>query len=203
MWTLQALGSALDYRAGSAVTHTRRAVGYASLIAREYGLSEPAIEQMTRGGLVHEIGKIGVPDAILSKTDDLTPEESALMRRHPRIGVGIVKDIPFFAGALPLIAHHEERWDGTGYPDGLTGEEIPVAARIFAVADALEVMTGDGPHAVTRSFTEALADINRRAGTRFDPAVVRACRRVPDSAFDGIRRGTDGGRAAPRPASSS
>jgi cyclic di-GMP phosphodiesterase len=197
---LEALGSALDHRAGLDA-HTRRAVGYAVVIATEYGLPEATIEQIVLGGLLHEIGKLGVPDAILLKRDELTREESAIMQRYPRTGAGIVAGIPFLAGALPVIAHHHERWDGTGYPDGLKGQDIPVAARIFAVADAFELMTSDGAHAQAHSWRDARAEIERGAGTRFDPAVIDAFRRVSDGRLDEVRLATDVARASRSPAS--
>jgi response regulator RpfG family c-di-GMP phosphodiesterase len=194
---LSALGSALDRRAGR-TDHTRRATRYAALIAKEYGLPAPAIDEMTRGGLLREIGTLAVPDALVSKSGPLTPEEQAMMRQCPRIATELLTGIPFLAGALPVIAHLHERWDGTGYPDGLEGEAIPLTARIFAVADAFALMTPDGGRASARSLTQARTDIQRLAGTRFDPAVVDAFRRVPESAFDGICHPTNVGPVAER-----
>jgi response regulator RpfG family c-di-GMP phosphodiesterase len=186
--TLEALGSALDTRDVGTEAHSRRVHGYALAAARAYGLPEDALADLAHGVLLHDIGKIGIPDAILLKPDRLTAEEWAIMRRHPEIGARLIRDIPFLRGAVPIVRHHHERWDGTGYPAGLRGAEIPLGARIFAVVDAFDAMTADRPYSRAISFEEARAEVRRSAGTHFDPDVVEAFMRVPDSLMEDIRR---------------
>ena len=186
--TLEALGSALDTRDVGTEAHSRRVHGYALGAARAYGLPESALTDLAHGVLLHDIGKIGIPDAILLKPGRLTAEEWVIMRRHPEIGARLIRDIPFLQGAIPVVRHHHERWDGTGYPDGLRGGEIPLGARIFAVVDAFDAMTFDRPYSRAISFEAARAELRRSAGTHFDPAVVEAFMRVPDSLLEDIRR---------------
>jgi HD-GYP domain-containing protein (c-di-GMP phosphodiesterase class II) len=138
--------------------------------------------------LLHDIGKIGIPDAILLKPGKLTPEEWQIMRRHPEIGKKLIENIPFLKGAVPIVYHHHERWEGSGYPLGLRGEEIPVGARIFAVVDAFDAMTFDRPYSTAVSFEAAKAEIVRCAGSHFDPAVVRSFLRIPDAELADIRQ---------------
>ena len=140
------------------------------------------------GVLLHDIGKIGIPDAILLKPGPLTPAEWKIMRRHPEIGRQIVERIPFLRGAVPIVYHHHERWDGTGYPLALRGEAIPLGARIFAVADALDAMTFDRPYSRAISFETARAEIERCAGTHFDPDVVATFLSIPLDVFAAIRQ---------------
>ena len=140
--------------------------------------------------LLHDIGKIGIPDAILLKPGPLTPAEWKIMRRHPEIGRQLVEKIPFLSGAVPIVYHHHERWDGTGYPLGLRGEAIPLGARIFAVADAFDAMTFDRPYSRAISFEAARAEIERCAGTHFDPAVVATFVTIPLETFASIRHGS-------------
>ena len=143
--TLDALGSALDTRDVGTEAHSRRVQGYALATAPVYGLPEPDLPDLAHGVLLHDIGKIGIPDAILLKPGPLTPEEWKIMRRTPR-SASTVEKIPFLQGAVPIVYSHHERWDGTGYPRGLRGEEIPLGARIFAVADAFDAITFDRPY---------------------------------------------------------
>ena len=186
--TLEALGSALDTRDVGTESHSRRVHGYSLTIARAYGVPEDRIEDLERGVLLHDIGKIGIPDAILLKPGPLTPEEWRTMRTHPEIGTRLVERIPFLRGAVPVVHCHHERWDGTGYPRGLTGEEIPLAARIFAVADAVDAMTFDRPYSKAISFEAARKEIKRCAGTHFDPRVVEVFLSIGDDVFEEIRR---------------
>jgi response regulator RpfG family c-di-GMP phosphodiesterase len=186
--TLEALGSALDTRDVGTEAHSRRVHGYALAAARAYGLPESDLTDLGHGVLLHDIGKIGIPDAILLKPDRLTDEEWAIMRRHPEIGARLIRDIAFLQGAIPVVRHHHERWDGRGYPDGLRGVEIPLGARIFAVVDAFDAMTFDRPYSRAISFGAARAELRRSAGTHFDPAVVEAFMRVSDSLLEDIRR---------------
>lgn len=186
--TLEALGSALDTRDVGTEAHSRRVHGYAMATAREHGMTEPALSDLAHGVLLHDIGKIGIPDAILLKPGALTPEEWTIMRCHPEIGKRLIEKIPFLQGAVPIVYCHHERWDGTGYPRGLKGEEIPLGARIFAVVDAFDAMTFDRPYSKATPFYAARAEIIRCAGTHFDPAVVQSFLRVPGEILEEIRQ---------------
>src|SRR5581483_11633956 len=135
------------------------------------------------GFLLHDVGKVAIPDAILFKPDRLSEEEEALMRRHTVIGADIVAGIEFLGSARDVIRSHHERWDGAGYPDGLLGKEIPLAARIFAIADTLDAMTTDRPYRPARSMGAARDEIADASGTQFDPTVVAAFDSVSDERF--------------------
>ncbi|MBI3031833.1 MAG: response regulator [Candidatus Rokubacteria bacterium] len=186
--TLEALGSALDTRDVGTEAHSRRVHGYALTIARAHGVSENEIKDIEHGVLLHDIGKIGIPDAILLKPGPLTPEEWIVMRTHPEVGRRLIERIPFLRGAVPIVYHHHERWDGSGYPLGLRGDAIPLGARIFAVADALDAMTYDRPYSKAVSYEAACREIEGCAGTHFDPIVVRTFLSIPEAIFDEIRR---------------
>ncbi len=186
--TLEALGSALDTRDVGTQSHSRRVHGYSLSIARTHGVPGHQLEDLEQGVLLHDIGKIGIPDAILLKPGPLTPEEWKIMRTHPEIGKRLIERIPFLRGAVPVVWCHHERWDGTGYPRGLRREAIPLAARIFAVADAFDAMTFDRPYSRAISFAAARTEIQRCAATHFDPAVVATFLSIPESLFEDIRR---------------
>ena len=186
--TLEALGSALDSRDVGTESHSRRVHGYALATARAYGVPETDIPDLEHGVLLHDIGKIGIPDGILLKPGPLTPEEWKTMRRHPEIGKRLIENVPFLRGAIPIIYCHHEKWDGTGYPRALKGEEIPVGARIFSVVDAFDAMTFDRPYSKAVPFQAAFTEITRCSGTHFDPTVVEAFLRVPGKLLEEIRR---------------
>ena len=177
--TLAALSSALDVRDTETEGHARRVLRYMELIAE--GLGVPAEQHATlrRGALLHDIGKIGVPDHILRKPGPLTENEWYTMKTHPDLGARIIANIPFLEDVAMIIRAHHERWDGNGYPEGLAGEQIPLGARIFAVADSFDAMTSDRPYRRGRQLDEAVAEIERCANTQFDPAVVAAFLAVP------------------------
>jgi putative nucleotidyltransferase with HDIG domain len=177
--TLAALSSALDVRDTETEGHARRVVRYMELIAE--GLKVPVEQHATlrRGALLHDIGKIGVPDHILRKAGPLTENEWHTMKTHPDLGAKIIANIPFLQEVAVIIRAHHERWDGNGYPEGLAGEQIPQGARIFAVADSFDAMTSDRPYRRGRQLDEALAEIERCSETQFDPAVVTAFLAVP------------------------
>ena len=177
--TLEALGSAIDTRDVATQAHSRRVRGYTLMIARAHGVPEADLGDLERGVLLHDIGKIGIPDAILFKPGPLTPDEWRIMQRHPDIGRQLIEKIPFLHDAVPIVYHHHERWDGTGYPLGLRGEAIPLGARIFAVADTFDAMTFDRPYSKAVSFQRAREEIRRCAGTHFDPAVVATFLTIP------------------------
>ena len=172
--TLVALTSALDARDRETEGHSRRVVEYTRIIAVRLGVGEHDLGLISRGALLHDIGKIGVPDAILHKPGPLTEEEWEVMRRHPRIGEQMVAGVEHLAEARTIILHHHERWDGGGYPFGLRGREITLGARIFAVADTVDAITQDRPYRAARSFDQAREEILRNRGLQFDPDVVDA-----------------------------
>jgi response regulator RpfG family c-di-GMP phosphodiesterase len=186
--TLEALGSAIDTRDLGTHAHSRRVRGYSLVIARAYGVPDIDLRDIEHGVLLHDIGKIGIPDAILLKPGPLTPAEWKIMRTHPDIGRQLLEKIPFLHGAVPIVYHHHERWDGTGYPMGLAGAGIPLGARIFAVADAFDAMTFDRPYSRAIPMEAARAEIQRCTGTHFDPAVVATFSRLPIEVFEEIRR---------------
>jgi putative two-component system response regulator len=185
--TLEALGSALDTRDIGTHEHSRRVVGYSLTLARAHGLPESQLRDIEHGVLLHDIGKIGIPDGILLKPGPLGPEEWKIMRTHPDLGRRLVEPIPFLRGAVPIVYHHHERWDGTGYPTGLRGESIPLSARIFMVADAFDAMTFDRPYSVAISLEAARQEIRRCSGTHFDPAVVETFLKLPVELLESIR----------------
>ena len=185
--TLHALVAALDTRDHETEGHSQRVVAYARLIAAELGVAGADLATLEQGALLHDIGKIGIPDSILCKPGPLTNAEWLAMRQHPEIGASMLSAIPFLQPAVPVIRHHHERWDGRGYPQGLRADMIPLAARIFAVADTFDAMTSDRPYRRGRSRQEARAELQRGDGTQFDPAVLTAFLRVPDERLAGIQ----------------
>ena len=184
--TLAALSSALDVRDTETEGHARRVVRYMELIAE--GLNVPVEQHATlrRGALLHDIGKIGVPDHILRKPGPLTENEWYTMKTHPDLGAKIIANVPFLEEVAVIIRAHHERWDGNGYPEGLAGEQIPLGARIFAVADSFDAMTSDRPYRRGRQLDEALLEIDRCSSTQFDPQVVKAFLAVPIARIEAI-----------------
>lgn len=185
--TLGALGAALDLRDNETAGHSYRVMRYSLAIAQQLGCSNEQITNIARGAFLHDIGKIGVPDAILRKPGKLTEEETAVMQTHVRIGYDLVSRIAFLSGAAAIILTHHERYDGTGYPQGLMGIEIPLGARIFGVADTLDAMTSDRPYRLALPFSAAREEIIQESGRQFDSEVVRAFLRIEESEFTQIR----------------
>jgi len=181
---VEALVGALEAKDPGLGEHLLNTSRIAGGIAREMSLSEEEAEDLVVGALLHDVGKIGIPDHILHKPGRLTEEEYEKMRCHPSLGVEIVSPVSALAGALPAINHHHERFDGNGYPDGLGGEDIPLVARVVAVADAFDVMCRDRPYGFGVSHETALREIEGNAGTQFDPRVVAALRRVFEGTED-------------------
>ena len=177
--TLSALVAALDAREHETSDHSQRVVRYTMAIARRMGMAGEQVDRIARGALLHDIGKIGVPDSILLKAGPLTPSEWIEMRKHPEIGHQILQSIGFLAEPAEIVLAHQERWDGGGYPRGMRGPQIPLGARIFAIADTLDAMTSDRPYRRGVSYDEARAEIARCSGTQFDPACVEAFLAVP------------------------
>jgi putative nucleotidyltransferase with HDIG domain len=177
--TVRALASAIDARDPSTRKHSDHVSSIAVEIGQAMNLSEPEIEQLEWAGLLHDIGKIGIRDAVLLKPERLTREERMLMNEHPAKGEEILRDVDQLAKVRPLIRHHHEWYNGSGYPDRLIGEEIPLLARVLHVADAFEAMTASRPYRpIPLSPAEALAELHRYAGIQFDPRVVEAFART-------------------------
>jgi putative nucleotidyltransferase with HDIG domain len=190
MATLKALVMALDIRDNETAGHSLRVQRYALSIAETLRLPAAARHHVETGALLHDIGKIGVPDAILRKNGRLEQNEWVEMRKHPELGRRMVEDIEFLRPSLEVVYCHHERWDGKGYPQGLKAEEIPVSARIFAVADAFDSLTSDRVYRRATSFAEARVEIKACSGTHFDPVVAKAFMSIPDAALMRIRRET-------------
>ena len=177
--TLTALSAALDHRDSETEGHSQRVARHALILGHALHLSDAALASLRRGALLHDLGKIGVPDAILRKARDLTPEEREVVRSHPANGARILAGIPFLADALPIVLHHHERYDGTGYPDGQRGEAIDLLARLFSVVDAYDAMVSDRPYRRGMPHEDAVAELRRNAGTQFDSRVVEAFAALP------------------------
>lgn len=177
--TLKALTAALETRDLETHGHSERVVSYSLRLGREYGLNSELMKALEFGSLLHDIGKIGVPDLILRKPAKLTSDEWVLMREHPMHGQQILRGIKFLEGAAKVVAQHHEKWDGSGYPVGLNGEEIDICARIFSVADAFDAITSDRVYRKGKSYEAAAQELDDWAGKQFDPKVVEAFHRVP------------------------
>lgn len=186
--TLQALTAALETRDAETHGHSERVVTYSLRLGREYGLTGPQMKALEFGSLLHDIGKIGVPDAILRKPAKLTDEEWVRMREHPMHGQQILRGIKFLEGAARVVAQHHEKWDGSGYPLGLKADDVDICARIFSVADAFDAITSDRVYRQGRSYEAAAAELEEWAGRQFDPKVVEAFHRVPKEDWDELRR---------------
>jgi putative nucleotidyltransferase with HDIG domain len=184
--TVSALSNAVEARDAYTGQHAERVAAYGMEIARVAGLPLDDVTHLQFGFLLHDIGKVAIPDAILYKPDRLTDEERALIEQHPVIGAEIVGRVEFLSGSVEVVRSHHERWDGRGYPDGLAGEEIPLAARVFAVADVLDALTTDRPYRPRSSFAVAREMITSECGTHFDPQVIEAFNSIDDPLFEEI-----------------
>jgi HD-GYP domain-containing protein (c-di-GMP phosphodiesterase class II) len=185
--TVRALSNAVEARDAYTGKHAERVAAYGMELARRAGLDVADSPQIEFGFLLHDVGKVAVPDAILFKSSSLTADEYTLIMSHPVIGSEILRDVDFLGEGKLVVRHHHERWDGTGYPDGLSGESIPLAARVFAVADALDALTTDRPYRPASNFQVARDEIRAGSGTQFDPAVVDAYEQIGDDAFERLR----------------
>ena len=181
MATVRALSNAVEARDAYTGKHAERVTAYGMEIARSYGLQLDDYPEIEFGFLLHDIGKVAIPDAILYKPEALNAEERALMARHPVIGAEIVRDIDFLADAVRVVRSHHERWDGSGYPDRLAGEEIPLSARLFAVADVLDALTTDRPYRPAMSMRDARELITSESGSHFDPDVIEVFGSIGDA----------------------
>jgi putative nucleotidyltransferase with HDIG domain len=188
--TVRALTNAVEARDAYTGKHAERVAAYGLELARRVDPAVADDPQTEFGYLLHDVGKVAIPDGILHKPEPLAPEEEQLMRRHPLIGYEILCEVPFLEEAARIVRSHHERYDGSGYPDGLAGEEIPLAARLFAVADAFDAITTDRPYRPSAPLSEARRTISGGAGKQFDPAAVAALEAVPDEALEAIRSET-------------
>jgi putative nucleotidyltransferase with HDIG domain len=170
---LSTLSRAIEARDPYTCGHSARVTAIAEAIARRLGWGEEWLELLHVGGPLHDIGKLGVSKAVLAKPGRLDEAELAQIREHPKLGARILMRVAVLRGALPYVLYHHERWDGGGYPTGRAGEEIPLEARVLAVADAFDAMTSDRPYRPALAREEAIAEVARCAGTQFDPEIVR------------------------------
>jgi response regulator RpfG family c-di-GMP phosphodiesterase len=187
MLTVRALASAVEARDAYTGKHAERVAAYGLALGEVYGLRLGDDPQIEFGFLLHDVGKVAVPDAILFKPGPLTDAERIVMQEHPVTGSEIVREIEFLGAAREVIRSHHERWDGSGYPDALAGYAIPVSARVFAVADTLDALTTRRPYREPSPLDEARRIIDSGNGAHFDPEVIVAFRALPDETIDEIR----------------
>jgi putative nucleotidyltransferase with HDIG domain len=186
--TLQALGSALDAKDAETEGHCQRVTAITILIARIMKVDREILPQIARGAFLHDIGKMGIPDQVLRKPGPLTDNERQLMKRHCEIGFTVLSKIPFLKDAAEIVLSHQEFYNGSGYPRGLKSEEIPLGARIFAVADTFDAMTSDRPYRKALPESAARQEIERFSGIQFDPSVVKAFLSKPDEFWVEVRK---------------
>ncbi len=194
--TLEALGDALDLKDSETEGHSRRVTAYTIALARSMGVDPTDMKTIKHGAFLHDIGKMAIPDAILLKPGRLEAEEQVTMRKHCLSGYQIVRKIPFLKEAADIVYSHQEHFDGGGYPRRLRGEEIPLGARIFAVADTLDAITSDRPYRRGSPFSAARNEISRCTGTQFDPRVVEAFLSMPSEVWEELRDAIVGRSAA-------
>jgi putative nucleotidyltransferase with HDIG domain len=185
--TLEALGDALDLKDSETEGHSKRVTAYTIALARAMGIPPAEIKVIARGAFLHDVGKMAIPDEILRKPGSLTAEEQVVMREHTTRGYNMLRKIPFLAGAAEIVYCHQEHYDGSGYPRGIRGREIPIGARIFAVGDTLDAITSDRPYRRARTFDAAREEILRCSGTQFDPAVVEVFLKIPNELWQELR----------------
>jgi ribonuclease P protein subunit RPR2 len=185
--TVRALTNAVEARDAYTGKHAERVAAYALEIGKAVGERWAGSPEIEFGFLLHDIGKVAVPDSILHKPEPLTAQERELIQQHPVTGWEIVRQVDFLGAASDVVRHHHERWDGDGYPDGLKGDKIPLTARVFAVADTLDALTTTRPYRPATPIGDARALIHEGRGTQFDPTVVDAFEAMPDEVFERIR----------------
>jgi len=185
--TLEALGDALDLKDAETEGHSKRVTAFTMAIARAMDLPTDRVRVIARGAFLHDIGKMAVPDAILRKPGRLTPEEQMQMREHASLGYQMLRKIPFLHDAANIVYSHQERYDGSGYPRGLKGDQIPLGARIFAVADTFDAITSDRPYRAAQSISSARREIQKHSGHQFDPLVVDAFMSISDDLWQRLR----------------
>lgn len=185
--TLEALSAALDLRDRETEGHSRRVVEYTARLAEQIGLENKSIKDIRRGALIHDIGKIGVPDAILLKPAALDENERKIIERHPQAGYDMLVGISYLQEEIQIVLCHQEKWDGSGYPRGLREEEIPIGARLFAIADTFDALTSDRPYRKGCSYDRAREIIEAESGKQFDPQAVAAFMAIPSEEWEQIR----------------
>ncbi len=186
--TLEALGDALDLKDRETEGHSKRVTAFTIAIARAMGLPREQINTIARGAFLHDIGKMAIPDKILNKPGKLEPHEMDIMKEHAYHGYQIVKKIPFLSEAAEIVYSHQEKYDGTGYPRGLKGDQIPLGARIFSIADTFDAITSDRPYRPAQSPQAAREEIKKWSGRQFDPEAVKVFLEMPDNIWDDLRR---------------
>jgi len=196
---LEALGGALDMKDAETEGHSRRVTAFTMAISRKLGLPKEQVEVIARGAFLHDIGKMAIPDNILRKPGALDPDETAIMREHSYRGYMMLKKIPFLKEAADIVYSHQEKYDGTGYPRNLKGKEIPLGARIFAVADTLDAITSNRPYRAAQTVEAAQKEIKRCAGTQFDPEVVEQFLSMDKVIWEDLRREIDSQNPPPPP----
>jgi putative nucleotidyltransferase with HDIG domain len=185
--TLEALGDALDLKDSETEGHSKRVTAYTIALARAMGVHPAQIKVIARGAFLHDIGKMAIPDEILRKAGTLNTDEQDVMREHCARGYHMLRKIPFLAESAEIVLAHQEHYDGSGYPRGLQGQEIPIGARIFAVADTLDAITSDRPYRKANSFDAAREEVLRCSGTQFDPGVVEVFLKIPNELWLELR----------------
>lgn len=176
--SLTVLANAIEVRDLYTRGHVDRVTSYATVLAEQLGWRGGQLEQLRFGSILHDIGKVHIPETTLCKKGRLSAEEWIEIKQHPVTGAEMIKDVPYLVPAVPAVRHHHERWDGIGYPDGLAGDDIPLVARIVAVADGFDAITTTRPYQPARSFQEAREEIIFNSETQFDPTVVMAFQKV-------------------------
>jgi putative nucleotidyltransferase with HDIG domain len=171
--TLEALGDALDLKDAETEGHSRRVTAFAIAIARAMALPQDRVRVIARAAFLHDVGKMAIPDAILQKPGRLSEEEQAIMREHATLGYQMLRKIPFLKEPADIVYSHQERYDGSGYPRGLKGDQIPLGARIFAIADTFDAIISDRPYRAAQSISSGRREIERNAGKQFDPEIVK------------------------------
>lgn len=185
--TLEALGDALDLKDSETEGHSKRVTAYTVALGRAMRLDPASLKVIARGAFLHDIGKMAIPDSILRKPGELSPDEQERMREHCTRGYQILRKIPFLKEAAEIVFSHQEHFDGSGYPNRLRGKDIPMGARVFAIADALDAITSDRPYRKARSFEAAQQEIARCSGSQFDPAVVEVFLAIPTELWQQLR----------------
>jgi putative nucleotidyltransferase with HDIG domain len=190
--TLEALGDALDLKDAETEGHSKRVTAFTIAIARAMDMPQDHVRIIARGAFLHDVGKMAIPDAILRKPGRLSPEEQAIMREHAFLGYQMLRRIPFLKEAADIVYSHQERYDGHGYPRGLRGDQIPIGARIFAIADTFDAMTSDRPYRAAQSISSGRREIERNSGKQFDPEIVKVFLSVPEHIWQELRNEIEG-----------
>jgi len=185
--TLEALGDALDLKDAETEGHSKRVTAFTIAIARAMELPQDRVRIIARGAFLHDVGKMAIPDAILRKPGRLSDHEQAIMREHAHLGYQILRKIPFLLEPAEIVYSHQERYDGSGYPRGLKADQIPLGARIFAIADTFDAMTSDRPYRAAQSISSGRREIERNAGKQFDPEIVKVFLSVPEHIWTELR----------------